>query len=183
VHVHDEILTEGLWGGALSTGWALANLEERHGKLHYQGLKKIDGRELHQVRYVPGKRSDLEILLYFEPATFRHVMTSYSLTINPQLARSEVENAQQQSSHYRLDERFSEFKDTDKLSLPGKWVVQFTADNPINPVGTNPAIVPNSATARGASLAVAQTSVIEFNTTEANISHNVTLDPRNFEVK
>jgi len=41
----------------------------------------------------------------------------------------------------------------------------------------------NSRTVRGANLAVAQTSVIEFNTTETTISHNVTLDPKNFEVK
>ncbi len=183
VHVHDEIFTEGLWGGVLSTGWVLANLENHHGKLHYEGLRKIGGRELHQLRYEPAKRSDLEILLYFEPTTFRHVMTSYSLTIDPQLARRERENAQQQSSHYRLEERFSDFKDTDKLSLPGRWVIQFTVDNPINPVGRDAAAWGNSATARRANLAVAQTSVVEFSITETSISHNVQLDPRNFEIK
>ena len=33
VLVHSEILTEGLWGGELSTGWALAHLDERLAKL------------------------------------------------------------------------------------------------------------------------------------------------------
>ena len=169
VHMHDEILTEGLWGGTLSTGWALANLEDRHAKLRYEGLKKVDGRELHRVSYTPSKRTDLEIELYFEPETFRHVMTTYELTINPQLARTERENAGQQSTHYRIEERFSDFQDTDKLSLPRRWIVQFTSEVPQNQYHPT--------------LGVAQASVTEFNTIETSISHNVTLDPKNFEVK
>jgi hypothetical protein len=38
--VHNEILTQGLWGGELSTGWALAHLDERLAKLQDRGLKK-----------------------------------------------------------------------------------------------------------------------------------------------
>jgi hypothetical protein len=169
VRIHDEILTEGLWGGTLSTGWALANLEDRHAKLHYQGLKNVDGRELHRVSYTPSKRTDLEIELYFEPGTFRHVLTTYELTINPQLAGTERENSQQQSTHYRLEERFSDFKDTDQLSLPRRWIVQFTSEVPRSSYRPN--------------LGAAQASVTEFNTAETSISHNVTLDPKNFEIK
>ena len=74
VWAHSEILTEGLWGGALSTGWALAHLDERHAKLQDRGLKKkVDGRELHRVDYAPKKHSDLQIELYFEPdSSARH---------------------------------------------------------------------------------------------------------------
>jgi len=97
------------------------------------------------------------------------VMTTYSLTINPQLAAQERLNGQQQVTHYLLEERFSEFKESDNLWIPRRWVVQFTSDIPSNP--GNPA------------LAAAQTAVSEFNTTETSISHNVTLDPRNFEIK
>ena len=53
VMVHNEILTEGLWGGTLSTGWALAHLDERNAKLQDRGLKKVDGRELRRVDYSP----------------------------------------------------------------------------------------------------------------------------------
>lgn len=169
IEVHDEILTEGLWGGTLSTGWALANLEGSHAKLRYEGLKKVDGRELHRVSYSPSKRTDLEIELYFEPETFRHVMTTYELTINPQLAGRERDNGQQQLTHYRLEERFSDFKQTDNLWLPGRWIVQFTSDVPRHPGSP--------------SLAAAQTAVTEFTTTETTISHNVSLDPKNFEIK
>lgn len=169
VEVHDEVLTEGLWGGTLSTGWALTNPEDRHAKLHYDGLKTVNGRALHRVSYKPSKRTDLEIELYFEPETFRHVMTTYELNVNPQLAGSEQENVQQQFTHYRLEERFSDFKQTDNLWLPGRWIVQFTSDVPGTPGSP--------------SLASAQTAVSEFDTTETSISHNVSLDPKNFEIK
>jgi hypothetical protein len=42
---------------------------------------KVDGVDLHRIDYIPKKRSDLEIHLYFEPDTFRHVMTVYLMTI------------------------------------------------------------------------------------------------------
>ncbi len=78
VHLHDEVLAEGLWGGTLSTAWALSHLDERRAKLQDQCLKKVDGRELHRVDYLPKKSSDLLIERYFEPDTFRHVMTAGS---------------------------------------------------------------------------------------------------------
>jgi hypothetical protein len=169
IKAHPEVLTEGLWGGTLSTGWALANVGDRHAKLQDTGLKKVDGKELHQLRYSPSKRSDLEILLFFEPDTGRHVMTSYALTISPQMGMSELENAKQQSTHYLLEERFADFKQSDGLWLPGRWTIQFTADVPQDP--NHPV------------LNRAQTAVSEFAVTVNSISHNVMLDPRNFEIK
>ena len=65
VFEHNEVLTEGLWGGTLSTAWALSHLDERRAKLQDQGMKKVDGRELHRVDYMPKKSSDLQIELYF----------------------------------------------------------------------------------------------------------------------
>ncbi len=57
------------------------------------------------------------------------------------------------------------------LMLPTKWVVKFMPDVPEQTVGGNPVM--------GAS----RNLVSQFDVTETNISHNVTLDPRNFEVK
>lgn len=166
---HTEVLTEGLWGGTLSTAWALANVGDRHAKLQDLGLKKVDGKELHQLRYSPSKRSDLEIQLYFEPETGRHVMSSYSLTISPQMGTSELENAKQQPTHYLLEERFADFNQSNGVWLPGRWTIQFTADVPQDP--NHPV------------LNRAQTTISEFAVTVNSISHNVTLDPRNFEIK
>ncbi len=171
MRMHDEIFTEGLWGGVLSTGWALAHLDEHHAKLKYNGLKKVDGRELHEVRYTPGKRSDLEIRLYFEPEKFRHVLTVYALTISPQIGTSDQATARQQETHYRLEEHFSDFKKVDDLMLPTQWTVEFMPDVPEQTIGGNPII--------GAS----RNLVSRYDVTETKITDNLTLDPRNFEVK
>jgi len=159
VMAHSEILSEGLWGGALSTGWALSHLDERLAKLQDQGLKKVDGRELHRVDYLPKKGSDLEIQLYFEPDTFRHVMTVYLMTVSAQLGRTFAQSGKEQEAHYRLEERFADFKSIDNLTLPERWTIQFSAGGP------------SSAT------------IDQFEATEAKISHNISLDPKNFEIK
>jgi hypothetical protein len=159
VMAHDEILSEGLWGGTLSTGWALAHLDERLAKLHDQGLKKVDGRELHRVDYVPKKSSDLEIQLYFEPDTFRHVMTVYLMTVSAHLGRNSAQSGQEQETHYRLEERFADFKSVDNLTLPARWTIQFTAGGP------------------------SSGSIDQFDVTEEKISHNISVDPKNFASK
>jgi hypothetical protein len=159
VMVHDEILSEGLWGGTLSTGWALAHMDERLAKLHDQGLKKVDGRELHQVDYAPKKSSDLEIQLYFEPDTFRHVMTVYLMTVAAHLGRTQADSKNEQETHYRLEERFADFKSVDNLTLPARWTIQFTVGGP------------------------ASATVDQYDVTEEKISHNISVDPRNFAIK
>ena len=170
VLAHPEILTEGLFGGTLNTGWALLHLEDKHPKLQDQGLKKVSGRELHQFRYSPAKHSDLEILLFFDPQTARHVLTTYSLEISPQLGMTEQETAKQDFTRYLLEERFDDFKLTDGLQRPGHWVIQFTAQIPHDP--NHPILG-----------ALDQGGISQFDATETAINHNVTLDAKNFEVK
>jgi hypothetical protein len=168
VHVHDEVLKEGLLGGTLSSNWALAHLDERHAKLHYKGLKKVNGVELHRVEYVPAKHTDLEIELYFEPETFRHVLTTYSMTISPQLAASETGTAREKPAYYQMEERFGDFKQTDNLQLPGRWILRFSTDAMRDP--THPGFGE-------------QIYTIEFDARGIAISHNVALDSKNFEIK
>lgn len=166
LRVHNEILTEGLWGGTLSTAWPLANLEDRHASLHDDGIKKVDGRDLHRVTYKPAKGSDLEIQLYFEPETSRHVKTTYSLTISPRMGRTDAATAGTQFTRYYLEERFSDFKESDGLMLPRSWNVKFNYDVPV-----------------GTSIVASHASQTEYESTAIDISHNVSLDPKNFEVK
>jgi hypothetical protein len=114
IMLHNEILTEGLCGGTLSTAWALSRWKENNATLQNRGLKKVDGRELHRVDYIPKKGSDLEIQLYFEPDTYRHVMTVYifnKIYVAP--------------PYTRLEERFADFKSIDNLILPGRWTIEF----------------------------------------------------------
>jgi hypothetical protein len=76
VRTYGQILTEGLFGGTLSTAWALLAVQEKKPRLPYAGLKKVQGQELHRLDYVPRRGADLRIYLYFDPETFRHVALS-----------------------------------------------------------------------------------------------------------
>jgi hypothetical protein len=189
VRVHNEILTEGLWGGTLSTGWALAHLDERVAKLQDRGLKKVNGRDLRRVDYTPKKRSDLEIQLYFEPDTFRHVMTVYSMTISPHMGTSDIATAREQETRYRLEEHFADFKSVDGLNLPQRWTIEFTHENGEGAMANSQTLTAIQPAAGGiiptetAGIGSGQSPVSQCEATVTNISHNVQLDPKNFEVK
>ena len=60
---YDEIVREGLLGGTLSESWPLLALQQRNPKLEYAGLKKIDGRQAHAIKYTPRKGVNPDLLV------------------------------------------------------------------------------------------------------------------------
>lgn len=138
------IYKEGVFGGTLSTSWALLNLDPAKVKLEYGGIKKIDGRETHVIRYVPRKGSDLKITLFFDAETFQHVRTEYRQVVAAQMGSStsamgsrpgtagpsggtsavDAPKEQQRDLHYDLDEIFSDFKQEGKLTLPHSYKIK-----------------------------------------------------------
>jgi hypothetical protein len=122
----NQILREGLLGGALSTAWPLADLAGRDPKLSYDGMKKVENRALHQLTYaIRRKGGDTQIKLFFEPETFRHVLTVYSLELSPQLQPTETMTARQTVSRYRVEERFSNFQTFGGLTMPTRWNLRY----------------------------------------------------------
>lgn len=160
VTAYDAMVRDGLVGGVLSTGWALSDVADRKAKLVYEGLKKVDGRPAHQLRYEPNKHSDAEIRLYFDAETFRHVKTVYSVSVGSNVGATITESANVRAERSSLEERFSDFKSIDGLTLPTHWNLQFTRE------------LPNGST-----------TLSEWDLKEDQITNNVGLDPRNFELK
>ncbi len=156
----DVIVRDGLFGGVLSTAWPLLDMGDRKPRLIVDGLRKVDGRQLYQVRYQPAKRSEAVINLYFEPETFHHVKTVYSTSVGNNVGATITESSKLQPERTTLEERFSDFKTVDGITLPTHWNIQFTRE-----------------------LANGSTSVTEFDLKEDQIRNNVGLDPRNFDVK
>jgi hypothetical protein len=121
-------LREGLMGGTLSTAWPLLRLDQTQPKLDYRGLKKIDGRQLHEVGYRPRKGSgDLKVSLFFDPETFRHVRTRYNFEIGATIGTRENSN-QNTESYYTLTEDFDDFRAVDGLTLPHTYRMQFSRE-------------------------------------------------------
>jgi hypothetical protein len=191
IFVQDAAIREGLWGGELSTAWPLLNLGERKAKLNFEGLKKIDGQDLYEVRYRPHKNSDLDIQLYFDPQTYHHVRTVYSYSTSTSFASlapstavgsgpsisggadgvavggsqgaggtAETAAARQLPNRYRLDEKFSDFKTIDGVTLPTHYDIQFSQE-----------------------LQNGRTTLSDWDMKGLEVSNNVSVDAHNFDVK
>lgn len=159
VYAQDVILKEGLWGGVLSTAWPLLNMADRNVKLTFDGIKKIDGNQWYEIRYAPKKNSDVEIRLYFDPVTYHHVRTVYSMEIGAGLGQGEIMSARQQQARYSLEERFDDFKTADGLTLPQQYEIRFSQEQ------------------RDGS-----TKIYDWKIQTTQILNNLPLDPRNFTV-
>lgn len=131
-----EIIREGLLGGVLTTGWALLDVDGRKPKLKFNGIKTVGGKELLELKYEPRKISggDVQIRLYFDPVSYRHVMTTYEALIPVTQARSINPNAisqngqQSQEGRQMLKETFGNFKMLDGITLPSEWTIEITND-------------------------------------------------------
>lgn len=125
---NEVVFKQGLMGGALSTAWPLADLESRNARLDYVGIRKIDGRTLHEIRYRPHGGSDLKITLLFDQETFRHVRTEYERVIPAQLDTRSMTNVQTRESRYKMIEDFSLFKQEGELMLPHIYTIKLSVD-------------------------------------------------------
>ena len=174
------LLQEGLLGGALSTAWALSNLDRNHPKLGFAGLKKVDGRQLLDLHYQPKRSTEMEIHMYFDPETYRHVQTVYAITLASGFGSAvpsatdqvglttpggpsgsdPTRSSKQQETRYTLEERFSDFNTTDGITLPTHYNIHFTQE------------AQNG-----------KTTIYEWDMTGTEVTENMPLDPRNFQVK
>lgn len=110
-------LREGLPGGVLTLGWPMLDLEATNPRLRYRGLQKMEGLQLHDIEFSPRSgRSDFSIHLYFEPDTFRHVLSRY---------RTSLSGVVDDDRRHTIVERFSDFAEEDGLTLPHSYEMQF----------------------------------------------------------
>ncbi len=161
VSANSFIVKEGLLGGELSTAWALQNLDPSRVRLQYLGLKKIDGHELQAIEYSSKGGTDLSVRLYFDPETYRHVKTVYSVVVMPESSRHAVTTSVgQREIRYTLEERFSDFQTTNGITLPRHYDLQYTED-----------------------LQSGGAHEYDWDMTADTITDNVSLDPKNFQTK
>ena len=131
-----ELLQEGLFGGTLTSAWPLLDLKAMKPNLRYTGLHKVDGRDLHELIYEPRKSAgDVHIRLYFEPDTFRHVMTVYDgrgLVSKQQTVSTTARSASgivADEVREILTERFSDFTTVDGVVVPTTWSINLANDS------------------------------------------------------
>src|SRR5215510_6398571 len=170
-------LREGLIGGTLSTAWPLLRLDQAQPKLDYRGLKKVDGRQLHEVGYRTRKGSnDLKVSLFFDPETFRHVRTRYSFEIGAAIGTRENSN-QNSESYYSLTEDFDDFRAVDELTLPHKYKLQLSIQGSSAAAAASASPNAQGAGANPASL------LHDWTFTIKQIEHNTKIDDLIFVIK
>ena len=150
LYQYEEIVGEGLFGGVLSTAWPLLDLDGRQPKLKYEGLKKVEGKKYHTLKYQPKEGGEVTTKLHFEQETFRHVYTIHQIRLRPPGRMS----AYQQESRQTLKETFADFRTLGDLTLPIKWSLElsteagrttsvFRWDSDYKGIGFNPEIEPD----------------------------------------
>jgi hypothetical protein len=139
---YSDLIKEGLFGGTLSEGWALLNAPEKNAKLEYGGLKKIDGVQLHSLKYALHKNGDIKITLFFDAETFRHVRTEYDKTIyatdQQRIANGRglppAGNERQATQRLTARETFADFKPEGGLSLPHDYRFELSVQSQTRPM-------------------------------------------------
>ena len=130
-----DLLKEGLFGGALTSGWVFLDPKAPQLRWKYNGLKKIDGRDLHELQYETRKNlGEIQIRIYLDPETYRHVMTTYEASMKAQTTNvtttrgRSLGNLASQESRIRLKEQFGDFRPVDGIMLPSSWTIKMTGD-------------------------------------------------------
>ncbi|MBD0370148.1 MAG: hypothetical protein ICV60_04885 [Pyrinomonadaceae bacterium] len=130
---YDTIIRQGLLGGTLSTAWPLLHLTEKNAKLEYGGLKKIENKQVHELRYLPRKGGDIKISLFFDAETFQHVRSEYRKTIAGQMGTSpDASSSAGAETRYKMVEEFGDFKQEGNLNLPHDYKLSLVIENPSN---------------------------------------------------
>jgi hypothetical protein len=129
---HNGIVKQGLLGGAISSSWALIDLAARKPSLQYGGIKKINNQQVHEIRYIPREGSDLDISLFFDSETFRHVRTEYKQIISAVMGSRPELSVQQRETRYKMVEEYSDFKPENGLTLPHTYKLSLSVTGPSN---------------------------------------------------
>lgn len=138
-------------------GWALLDVAGRQPKLSYEGTKKIEGKQLHELEYRARKDGDIRVTLYFDPETFRHVYSSYR-AVRPAFMSDMPSQTPIRNTIYTLSEQFGDFRTVDNLTLPHSWKMSLLIE------------------------AHAQSMKTDWSVTAGTLTHNQPIDPTFFAV-
>lgn len=118
------IVDESLLGGALATSWALGDPTPK-GKISYNGIKKDDGKEYHVVGYSKKGGGDVEVKLFFNKDTFRHVRTEYVRMSSAGIGTNPNQSSGFNETRFKLTEEFSDFKEEKGIMLPHAYRIHY----------------------------------------------------------
>lgn len=129
--LNDNILSERLFGGAISTQWRMLDASQIAESLRFGGSKKIEGRETYVIHYnAKGNTSaDSGITMYFDAKNFRHVRTEYRQKMPEKyFYRMGIFGNQEGENLNQLSEDFGDHRETGGLTLPHRYKIRLLID-------------------------------------------------------
>jgi hypothetical protein len=120
------MLEESLLGGTLATSWALSNLATNKAKVSFDGTKKIDGKEVYILGYTPKGGSDIDIKIYLEKDTFRHIRTEYKRTSSAGIGTRPEQSSGFSETRLKITENFGDFKAEKGITLPHSYTLNYS---------------------------------------------------------
>ncbi|MFH1572454.1 MAG: hypothetical protein ABIG68_00630, partial [Acidobacteriota bacterium] len=129
IYQYDYLVREGLLLGALSTAWPVLETAGQKSSLEYSGLRNIEGREMHELKYRSRKGDqDFQVLLYFDSESFRHRRSKYRLRIGYVLGPDPIASSRLQPTYVDILEEFDRFEKADGLTLPREYKLTLSVD-------------------------------------------------------
>jgi hypothetical protein len=122
----DLIVKDGLFWGVLAENWVLNDVSARKAKVKMGGNKKIDGKECYVLEYLASKSNGLEVKLFFDKDTFRHVRSEYKSIIPAPASNNPNTSSTLAETRETLVEDFGDFKTEENLMLPHLHKVDYT---------------------------------------------------------
>ena len=119
-------IEQGLLGGTLSTAWVIANISENKGKLSFDGLKKVDGKEAYVLGYSKKGGGDVDVSLYFDKETFRHIRTEYKRMSSAGIGLRPEDSTKYDETRFKLVEEFGDFRAESGLTLPHSYRIVYS---------------------------------------------------------
>lgn len=127
IFAYPEIIKHYFFGGTLFSSWALTDPHKHIGKFELQGTEKIGDVETYKIRVVPKGGTTLNIRMFFDATSFRHLRTEYKYTATAGTVT--VDEGRATESRYTLTEDFSNYKTINELSLPTTYKVTMRVDS------------------------------------------------------
>lgn len=128
VYRYPETVNRALFGGTLTGAWTFYDPTFRKSRIEYDGVKKINDREVYALSVLPKGGSDVEVQVFFDKQTFQHVRTVYKRIISASQGSSVDTSSQKRGQRQTMTEEFGDFKNEQGLTLPHSYRVYILID-------------------------------------------------------
>lgn len=120
-------IEQGILGGTLSTGWVMANVASNKGKVSLEGEKKIDGKDTYVLGYSKKGGGDVNVSLYFDKETFRHVRTEYNRISSAGIGLRPEDSSKFDETRLSVTEEYSDYRAEGGLTLPHTYRIVYSS--------------------------------------------------------